>query len=522
MKSSRVIHPFLFAIFPIVFLFLHNIAESAFVWKIAAFRLGIPILISLTVTAFTGIVLNRFLFHNAQKTGLWLSCFLFLFFSCGHVYNMIVNLAGSAILLTIAGVPVGPYKIYVAFTFGILIAFAYFLRRTQYDFSPITRFLNLFALMLLLLSLMNVALVAQHHLRSFRSDSTEPVAATETKAHLSQPVGYWPDIYYLILDAYPAAQTLQKAYGYDNQPFITYLTQRGFSVLQNAHSNYTITMLSLASSLNMSYINHLAAQIKIGDDFSSSDFIIPIKMIEDNEVLRFLKSNGYKFINFSSGSPATERNSNADWDVKCRQQIFQDRFFEFLIETTMLAPIFRQFPQNSKREIIECQLSGLLKIRDISHPFFAFAHILVPHEPYVFDPNGEPVSEDDQKKGHPQLYYNQIRFINMRLQPIIETILERAEQPPIIILQGDHGFRHRPFETHQEEWFGILMAAYLPQGGHSALYDSMTPVNLFRSIFNYYFDANFELLPDQSFFPYGEPYQYHFVNVNERLATRKF
>lgn len=50
MKNLRVFHPFLFAIFPILFLFSHNIAESPIVLQISLLRLGVPIIITLCVT----------------------------------------------------------------------------------------------------------------------------------------------------------------------------------------------------------------------------------------------------------------------------------------------------------------------------------------------------------------------------------------------------------------------------------------------------------------------------------------
>jgi len=45
----------------------------------------------------------------------------------------------------------------------------------------------------------------------------------------------------------------------------------------------------------------------------------------------------------------------------------------------------------------------------------------------------------------------------------------------------------------------ILNAYYLPQGGSDLLYDSITPVNTFRIISNFYLGANYELLLDKSY-----------------------
>ena len=48
--------------------------------------------------------------------------------------------------------------------------------------------------------------------------------------------------------------------------------------------------------------------------------------------------------------------------------------------------------------------------------------------------------------------------------------------------------------------FGILNAYYLPNGGNDLLYESISPVNSFRVIFNSYFGANYEILEDRSYY----------------------
>jgi hypothetical protein len=78
---------------------------------------------------------------------------------------------------------------------------------------------------------------------------------------------------------------------------------------------------------------------------------------------------------------------------------------------------------------------------------------------------------------------------------MVSDILDASEIPPIIILQGDHGS-----PNSIEGRMAILSAYYLPGGGDQMLYSSITPVNNFRIIFDYYFDGSFSLLEDQSFF----------------------
>ena len=102
---------------------------------------------------------------------------------------------------------------------------------------------------------------------------------------------------------------------------------------------------------------------------------------------------------------------------------------------------------------------------------------------------------------------------------LVNEILSRAEKPPIIIVQSDTGsWINPPIEKGYDRVsiigrMRILNAYYLPGGGDALLYETITPVNTFRIIFNYYFGTNYELLEDQSY--YAEPWitPYKFTNL---------
>jgi len=63
----------------------------------------------------------------------------------------------------------------------------------------------------------------------------------------------FPDIYYIILDQYPRYDVLEEKYGFDNSEFNNHLTELGFYIADRSFSNYSLTELSLASSLNFQY-----------------------------------------------------------------------------------------------------------------------------------------------------------------------------------------------------------------------------------------------------------------------------
>jgi hypothetical protein len=74
----------------------------------------------------------------------------------------------------------------------------------------------------------------------------------------------------------------------------------------------------------------------------------------------------------------------------------------------------------------------------------------------------------------------------------IDAILAESAQPPIILIQGDHGVPRLKAQQN-----AILSVYLLPQEDDS-LYASISPVNSFRVIFNSYFGGNLGLLEDRS------------------------
>lgn len=511
LKSIQVIHPFLFAIYPVVFLFSHNMVELSLLERSSILRIVVPTAMLLCLTCLLMGLMNIF-FGNRQKTGIIVSLFLFLFFSYGHSYNITVDTLGDDILFIIAGFYVEYYMFYYSACLILFILVTYLLRRTRRNLSTFTQFLNITTGVLVIVSLVNIGF---HEIRRATLPETRNIERIEANSTDADPTAIFPDIYYIVLDEYAAASTLKEHYHYDNQKFLDSLTEKGFYIASKSRSNYPFTTLSFPSFLNLEYMNYLRDRLDV-------DETVLIQMTKDNKVMRFLKSKGYKLIHFRTGYAPTERNPYADWDVECDQTIVKDRFIRLFIQSTVLEPFLRRYTSTSKREKIQCQFSTLAQLHKIKEPIFVLAHILAPHWPYVFGANGEEVSEEDHRTvEEKQLYLNQLIFITKKLELLINEILSKAEKPPIIIVQSDTGpWINPPIEKGYDRVsiigrMRILSAYYLPGGGDALLYETITPVNTFRIIFNYYFGTNYELLDDQSY--YAEPWitPYKFTNLTD-------
>ena len=81
MKHSPVIHPFLFALFSVLFLYSHNIEEMSVA------DLPLPTAVVLVLAALIWILL-RIILKDARKAGIITTIGLLLFFSYGHLFNI--------------------------------------------------------------------------------------------------------------------------------------------------------------------------------------------------------------------------------------------------------------------------------------------------------------------------------------------------------------------------------------------------------------------------------------------------
>jgi hypothetical protein len=109
----------------------------------------------------------------------------------------------------------------------------------------------------------------------------------------------------------------------------------------------------------------------------------------------------------------------------------------------------------------------------------------------------------------------------MKLQTTLDEIMTKSKQPPIIIIQSDHGPGsmldwEKPEKTNMQERLGILLAYYLPGAGEIATDKVTSPVNVFRLVMNRYFGAKLQFLRNDSYYStWSHPYR--FIEVSEKV-----
>jgi len=496
MKKPLPIHPFLFAVYPILFLVSENLGQV--IWHEV---IPFPIALSLSICLIL-YVLFALILRSASKAALIVSLLCLMFFSYGHVFEVVKGW----------GAP--DHRIIFSAWVLAFLGISFFLFRINTDLAPVHRFLGIAGLVLIMIP---VFAIGKREMKThFKENIAEASTCSAVPVALdlaTSGVSGGPDIYYFILDGYANAESLKEHFNFDNHEFVADLKEMGFYIAEDSHSNYASTTLSIASSLNMEYLDSLVPAIQEDSDDRSSLF----DRVRDSNILNFIKTKGYAFVHFISPFSIVADNPCADVNVRC---IYNNEFLLQLVKVSALSPfeqVLNVVREDFRKGILKT-FSELKKVAEHESPKLVFAHIITPHPPFLFGPNGEAKENaalelDGEVWDQKTAYVDQITFLNKKLKGILETILTKSSRKPIIILQADHGSStsgdwKNPDETFIKERMGIFHALLLPEGGDKVLYPSLTPVNSFRLIFNHYLDGDFEILKDRVYFStYEKPFR---------------
>ena len=497
-SQSSFIHPILFAFFPILFLYSTNFSFVNFDDLFYSSLL-------LVGTSIVSWFILKFLFKNSKKSSICLTLSIILFFSYGHIQKILTSYnfdVANKILIPI-------------FIIFFIIVTIIIIKKNS-NFNNWTKIINGIAFTIILISFVNFI--------NFNDYENQTLKET-TQQELFSTVGNPPNVFYIILDAYGGQQALKEFYNFDNHEFLDQLNERNFTIINNSKSNYAFTFLSLPSSLNMKYLENYEK------NELSNNMELTYEMIPDNQVMKNFKNMDYQIVSVSSGW-GTSRNFELSDISYCGtfNLIDSSQILVSILDNSIVKSIYAKLFSDDRREKILCQFDRIPKsIENSDKPVFLFAHVMVPHKPYLFGPNGESITTDTLDVGGSTTernfnYIKQLQFTNKKTLELIDTIFKNSKEPPIIIIQSDHGSE---FPSNAIDYVAMnekmhnFSIFYLPHGGESILYEGMTPVNSFRLIFNYYFNGSYELLEDKSYWSKSNPFSDdgypEFIDVTDEL-----
>lgn len=462
-----------------------------------------PLLIILLIS-FILFNLLLLILRSLHKASLVMLLLIIFFFSYGHLENLIQKTNASNFGFTTTH--------FLVFYITIILIGLYLVFRIKKFPEIIFSYLQIVTGLVILYNLTFIVLFEGKLARSVKS----PADATSTLQETSN----LPDVYYILLDAYSRNDVLKEIYNFDNSQFLDGLRERGFYIPECAFSNYHMTINTLASVLNMDYLDSLGLLNKTLDQYSAQK----TKLVLDNQIRHIFADRGYQFVT-ASGYASFNNIQDSDIFLDYYTSIGKkDEFNEWVfvrhfLETTLLRVMIEDesFESDTSPSVtpalnpVKVDQSNLTyeeasfwyhqtnyvfdSLADLSSKkgnYLVYAHINSPHAPFVFNKDGSfryPLDTTDSLT----LYSDTLVYLNERLLALVDSLIENADIPPIIIIQADHGSHYYGYGINKHK---ILSAYYLPGEIDVPPYDTITPVNNFRLILHDYYDASVKLLPD--------------------------
>jgi hypothetical protein len=329
-----------------------------------------------------------------------------------------------------------------------------------------------------------------------------------------------PDIFLILLDGYTKPETTPRYFGFENKGLADSLSKKGFYIVRHSKSNYKLTYQTIGSALNLAYLS-----TPLPETFTI------FKSINDNFFVKTALAFGYRIRNLSifaiNGKPS-------QFLVKSYAPTSLE-YPDFVLSRTLIASFFRKMnnvPLND-RKIHENSMQGFRLLDKIASdtanvPQFVYLHSLICHGPFWMDSTGA-YSEEVVNRNLPFTLVDKNRWFS---EPLEKTNLEdvktevaivkdyqthlmvankltlnsvnkilKNKPNSIVMVMSDHGFRflmrHSPEET-QAEQYANFCAVYFPGGAYEGLKSDMTPINVFRAVYNKAFGTSLEYLPNIS------------------------
>lgn len=328
-----------------------------------------------------------------------------------------------------------------------------------------------------------------------------------------------PDIYLIVLDGYPRADTIAETFGMSVQDFERDLSSLGFTISAGARSNYQSTWLTFASMLNGAYISDMLDADP--PPTISGQWRWLHSMIDHAALLDVLESRGYRIRTIPSPFTTTALSSADDYIDLGYATDFEARLIAGSAVALLAPETIAQLLANGHRALVLDSLETTARLAEERvGPQFVLAHIESPHTPFVLHPRESDYvvvpscfptacslfQATMQELGltldaYADAMRYQIEALNSHVIMTVERIVE-ADPEAVVILMSDHGSRYSLEDP--DEHFRNLLAARTP--GAEGLFDQTeSPVNLLRLTLNAYLDVPTAALPYRS---WGADWEY--------------
>ncbi|HYE55818.1 MAG TPA: sulfatase-like hydrolase/transferase [Chitinophagaceae bacterium] len=468
----------------IIFFITHGYAEFTGMVPVADLLL---LMLGLMVFALAAWWLVKWMYRNKQNAALFMLWFLVIVLFFGAFQDFLGQFHTVSFIAQLR-------VLVPASLVLVLIIFFYLQRRRQ---GPSRRFIFFVNSLLAIYILIDIFIIALSSSAKDEVDLSKHGLNVAAAANAAKP-----SVYYIVLDEYAGSVALKEYFNYDNTPFETFLEQEGFRVNRQSVSNYLLTVFSMASTLKMNYVPELG-EPSVNNHFG---YRKANAIIGDNPTVHFFGQLGYRINNYSyfrlpEAAPVFTSNYLPRETALITYKTMYARVAEHLervAATQLRIPYFREktekFYVRNNEAMIDSTLSAS---RHDTGASFTYVHLMMPHDPIVFDSTGKAIVPLWKRgrvgmKEKEAAYLQYLVYTNKRMQVFIAQLKQHTRGQAIIMLTSDHGLRtlrgHLPFQ--------VMNAVYVPGNNYQAWYDGISNVNQFRALLNNSFHQRLPMLKD--------------------------
>jgi len=470
-----VIHPFLYGLFYLL------AAYNRFVEVESIDALFLPALI-LTAGIGAAFIFIRHLTRDRLLAGLLLTVILCPILFYGDIQSLLyqflpVSLHGIRVVILIIVV--------IAGTVTWLI-----LKYGRRNLLRLTRAFNALTACLFAAVLLQTAWVSMgmSHTKGLKEDYwSRDLAELAGKERSAHTVSELPDVYYIVLDSYTSDESLLRYWKYNNSGFTGWLRSKGFEVAGKARcegrSPIPATSYCVACRLNLSELPEDLPMTKLS------------QMISDSFLPSFLRKQGYETVNLSFTRITDQQRF---YGFNPGNTTYADFVYSNSLPGYVLNMVYFLYVKLPavNREVMDRLKS--VPHHPAGHPKFVYAHLMMPHPPYVYNRDGSRKSFLQAlaiHAGNQEAYLEQLIHTNRIVVDGLQHLIDKSGNRAVIILQGDHGFRYLYGPDLEKEGHSILSAYRFPGGNSPPKFDNESPQNVFRAFLNIYFRANLGYRP---------------------------
>jgi hypothetical protein len=361
---------------------------------------------------------------------------------------------------------------------------------------------------------LTIATCSRQHSSSFKQDSFYSDSKIITPKELTNFTAK-PNFYFVLFDGYPGFKTLHHLFNFDNSQHKRDLEARGFYVKDSMRSNYNYTLAAMTSLFNLSYVNRknsmpindfsfmYRAQNTIDKSAVAQHLISQDYQIHNLSLFSFAGNKGAAdYINYFSPLELVERNFFHNFFLR---ELAQNNQYKELPLINYYAKSFDRFYFQNEKILNDC-----IEQAGKNANSFTYAHLLLPHEPYLTDSLGNLLSKRlDNSLSEKEGFVQYTQYANKVMLRLADEITKRDSSAHILFL-SDHGYRDNS-EENKLYSFDNFMALKTPSKNYEGIEKLKSNINIFPYLFNTFCGQSINYAADSTF------YIHYKKNIFERI-----